>query len=282
MAGCLRPIQLSHGIVGCGRCMPCRIVNREKKTARLVLESLAHPVNICVTLTYNNENVPRDSDGVQILYPPDLQKFCKALKNRERTTEEKFRFFAVGEYGDLSGRPHYHLIAFTNGRQPLNIYQDLWARGGVYVDFFSDKAARYVAGYTTKKMLKPDSRGLNGRPPEFTRSSRHPAIGVPAVPKIAQSFHTEAGSEVLSQYGDILNAIRVGGKIYPLDYFIAQKLREEVGVPTRQSDRDRIHPVDLPEQEYPDAAELKKRWSSYIRSEALGKKRRRDNPQAFI
>ena len=44
------------------------------------------------------------------LQKSDLQKFFKRLRKK---THEKISYYAVGEYGDNTQRPHYHIILFN-------------------------------------------------------------------------------------------------------------------------------------------------------------------------
>lgn len=62
--------------------------------------------NSFITLTYNNENLPKDGS----ISKKALQNFFK--RYRKRFPKNTIRYFACGEYGDLNGRPHYHAILF--------------------------------------------------------------------------------------------------------------------------------------------------------------------------
>ena len=74
---------------------------------RIMNEVRMHDVSCFVTLTYNDENLPKDNTLVK----EDLQKFWKDL--RYRIFPEKIRYFASGEYGDETQRPHYHAVIFN-------------------------------------------------------------------------------------------------------------------------------------------------------------------------
>lgn len=54
-------------------------------------------------------------DVVPFLYPTDLQLFMKRLRKYiYKYYGEKVRFYAIGEYGTWSCRPHWHILLFFN------------------------------------------------------------------------------------------------------------------------------------------------------------------------
>ena len=90
---------------GCGQCIPCRINRKRLWTHRLMLESFSHSDATFVTLTYDPEKYSGES-----LRPEDVTKFLKRL--RRKLEPKKLRYYLVGEYGDKTGRPHYHIALF--------------------------------------------------------------------------------------------------------------------------------------------------------------------------
>lgn len=66
----------------------------------------SHDSSIFVTLTYADEYLPENAS----LKKRDLQLFMKRL--RKSLGKRKIRYYACGEYGDETQRPHYHLIIF--------------------------------------------------------------------------------------------------------------------------------------------------------------------------
>lgn len=58
-----------------------------------------------ITLTYSDKYVP--DQGVEKKH---FQKFMKRLRNK---SVGRLRYYAVGEYGTKTGRPHYHAIIFN-------------------------------------------------------------------------------------------------------------------------------------------------------------------------
>lgn len=93
-------------LVPCGRCMNCRLQKREEWVMRIIHEYNYWEGAMFITLTYNDESLPPNSS----LIKGDLQKFFKRL--RKNIHPRKIKYFACGEYGEQSGRPHYHCIIY--------------------------------------------------------------------------------------------------------------------------------------------------------------------------
>ena len=215
----------------CGRCLSCRINRRRTWTARLVLESLLWGLDSSfITLTYDEKNCPIDGS----LKPKDLQDFIKRL--RRHFNARKIRYYAVGEYGDRSFRPHYHLVVYGVG--PLEIagsdfigkpLSTIWGKGFVYATDVNENTAQYVAQYVCKKMTSRDDPRLGGKFPEFSRMSLKPGIGKDATSSMAQSLLNGHGWEQIEGMGDVPSQIRLQGKKYPIGRYLKKALRLEMG-----------------------------------------------------
>lgn len=133
---------------------------------RLIYE-LSTTSDACfLTLTYNDENLPKDYS----LNKKDLQDFWKRLRsNLSREYHEfapKIRYYACGEYGSRTKRPHYHAIVF--GLDNYNDkHRELTKKSWTYCEpwFFDKDRGRqsamqevtpddinYVTGYVQKKL----------------------------------------------------------------------------------------------------------------------------------
>ena len=108
---CRNPFLRDGMAFGCGQCMPCRVNKKRIWTHRILLESYEYTDNVMITLTYDDEHMPRLDDGRGILVPKDLQSWLKRF--RKAIEPQRIRYFGVGEYGDESWRPHYHVIVFN-------------------------------------------------------------------------------------------------------------------------------------------------------------------------
>lgn len=235
---CPRPIVVPYqGQVPCGQCMSCRINVQRSWAARIMIEALSHQHSLFVTLTYAPEKVPVTQDLLPTLWPPDLTLFWKRL--RKRLGFRRLRYFACGEYGDESWRPHYHAVVFGLAESEcvtVNRYvvhpavQAAWGLGFTSAGSLTNERAAYVAQYVVKKMGRGgDERvqaALKGRYPEFQRASRKPGIG---------ALHVEHLAEALSKadpYGDDVptELVMPDGRRYGMPSFLAQKMRYELGM----------------------------------------------------
>lgn len=153
----------------CSKCLFCQKKYSSQWAVRCVLESTHYKNNCFITLTYNNESI----DKQESLVKRDYQLFIKRLRKYLDQYDIKIKYFIAGEYGDVSGRPHYHLLVF--GWKPhdmkfkaksvkgsilyySNFVQEMWGKG--FVDIGDDldvNTVRYVCKYMQKlKKLKPN------------------------------------------------------------------------------------------------------------------------------
>lgn len=207
----------------CGQCDPCR--NRRKKlwASRIMLESFKHAASSFVTLTYSDANLPADRS----LHPEHLQSWLKRL--RFSVEPRRLRFYACGEYGDLTWRPHYHAVVFGLSPLEVNTVRTTWDKGHVVVGDLTIQSAAYVAGYVTKKMTNRKDVRLDGKQPEFQRMSLRPGIGALAVPDIVRVLGSPAGRDDLRAKGDVPSSLLQGMRHLSLGRYLRSKLREQLG-----------------------------------------------------
>lgn len=235
---CFKPIDVDGRLVGCGQCMNCRINKQRVWSARIQLEQLFHLDSVFITLTYDEENVPRDPNlGDQILVKSDLRKFIKDMRNGYRSMNHKFRFFACGEYGSETQRPHYHVILFGVGLEAEQTINKTWGKGFTQVGELTPERASYIAQYTTKKLTTEGNPKLKGKPPEFATMSTRPGLGFNAVGWMANHIGKPEHFKLMQQYQDVFTAVRIGGKIWPLGQYLRRKLREALGLSNNARER---------------------------------------------
>lgn len=178
----------------CGRCLGCRGNKAFEWGERSNHEASLHKHNVFITLTYDDQHLPRDHS----LLPEDLQRFIKRLRrattrrggHRVATEAEKsIRYLACGEYGETYDRPHYHAViyncAFPDAKRVgTDLYEsdclsELWPNGGHRIGDATAAAATYVAQYSLAKQGQGDhdKDGVYRHPP-FLRMSLKPAIGM--------------------------------------------------------------------------------------------------------
>lgn len=231
---CVKPIWIgkkTQSAVACGQCMHCRINHRRKWATRMMLESTDHLTSSFVTLTYSPENIPLEllNDApTEVLRPRDMTLWLKRFRNEYG----KYRYFAVGEYGTKSQRPHYHAILFgVDPGQNEKLIAETWGLGFTQTYPANEKRMMYVAQYTIKKWNNRKAKDLHLRPPEFSRMSRKPAIGAGSVKAISSSYFTRSGAKALSVAG-LAHTVRIEGKQWPLDRTMKSKILLELGVPS--------------------------------------------------
>ena len=108
--------------IPCGKCIGCRLEYSRQWANRCMLELQYHDSAYFVTLTYNEEHVPRTGlHGEMSLRKRDFQLFMKRL--RKKYSDDRIRFYAAGEYGTTTQRPHYHAILFGLHLDDLQVYK---------------------------------------------------------------------------------------------------------------------------------------------------------------
>lgn len=206
----------------CGKCASCSIRKRKEMSVRLAHECSMFENAVFLTLTYDEYNVPvtdktfsigndlkdfwrgkdvdiarNESIWDRTLSVADVQKFLKRVRRhleyvpksaslragRDHLTT-RLRYFACGEYGTLSRRPHYHIIIFgwkPSDLEPFKLHngnvvyvskqiQKLWPYGHISCSDVNTAVAQYAARYVTKKLATQEKR--HWVIPEFTLSSK--------------------------------------------------------------------------------------------------------------
>ncbi len=200
--------------VGCGQCAECRLEYSRGWANRCVMEALTcqrEDVRNCwfVTLTYNDDSISKyglndTASGLMTLNYDHLQLFMKSLRRHyEYHAQDKqwnynnIRFYACGEYGEQTHRPHFHVLLFdcpildkdlkllgkTKLGYPLynvDYITKLWNKGHVVIADLTWETCAYTARYVMKKLKGKDAcfYELNDVEKEDVRMSRKPGIGL--------------------------------------------------------------------------------------------------------
>lgn len=151
-----------RGVLKCGQCIECRLAYSREWAIRITHEMRMHERSCMLTLTYNDEHLPKHGQ----LHKEHLQKFFKRL--RFNLQLQNIKYVAVGEYGDISRRPHFHVclfgIDFSHDRvvfgesingDPNYISASLgrsWRFGNHSIGVLNFESAAYCARYILKKV----------------------------------------------------------------------------------------------------------------------------------
>lgn len=171
-------------VVGCKRCPWCRLNRSREVATRLMHEAKAHVESWFFTLTYEDGKLPQSPGGATL----DRTRITRLRKDVHQDSTRglfpPFKFFAVGEYGDRTGRPHYHGVAFVDhpwatievepsrsgARQFVcQEFTRLWPEGRHRLSALNFEFAAYAARYAMKKQFAEAALPhYGGRVPEFS------------------------------------------------------------------------------------------------------------------
>lgn len=203
-----------------------------------MLEAAQYDENSFLTLTYADDKLPTGNS----LDPRALTLFFKRL--RKKSTRQ-LRYFGCGEYGENTGRPHYHIALFnyppcrygiTRKRKQnpdgtiapccltCDLLHETWGHGSIMLGTLEPQSAAYVAGYISKKYTH--AQNYENRTAPFARMSLRPPLGIGMMHELAST---------LLQYGldekmvDVPTSLQHGPKQWPLGRFLRRKLRTFIG-----------------------------------------------------
>lgn len=230
--------------VPCGRCIGCRIDYSRSWALRCMLESLYHEQSWFLTLTYDDIHVPHSSytdfetgeiKDILTLCPDDFTKFMKRLRiNYSRKTGKEIRFFACGEYGSKTLRPHYHAIVFgleLDDLKPLKkshtnnqlfeseFVSNSWHdKGYVQIGECNFQSCAYVARYIMKKRKGADSLEYEyfNIVPEFIRMSRNPGLAYQYYQDYKEQIYKN--DEIILSDGKKFKPPKYFDEMYQLDF----------------------------------------------------------------
>lgn len=279
--------------LNCGKCIGCKLDASKEFASRICMEQVYYPDNAhFVTLTYNDGDLPVKTDygtvyraqGMRsdcldegakaVLLFEDLQNWFKRLR---RTIEYNYdrppdiRYYACGEYGPETLRPHFHICLFglpgddlaEHGKNKLgnmlytsNLVEETWGHGFAPLAVNNYKTAGYTARYTMKKATGLDNKAFDrlGLPHEFTVSSTKPGL--------AKRYYDEHKDDIY-RYDEItLNATSKDEKVQfsPPRYFDKffekenpkrmHEIKELRAFCGSRSYMDKLNATDMDEAEY--------------------------------
>lgn len=190
---CQNVITLKSGdIVPCNKCPDCRKRRISGWSFRLMQQDKISSTSYFITLTYDTDAVHITQSGFMGLVKRDMQLFFKKLRKAHEGWSDNLRpikYYAVGEYGGKSYRPHYHVILFGaalelmvskndllalkafnfDGKHPVKCKQ--WDKGHITVGQVTGASVGYTMKYISKRKRIPMHRN-DDRLPEFSLMSK--------------------------------------------------------------------------------------------------------------
>lgn len=180
-----------------------------------------------ITLTYEDSHVPMEfgSDGLPLFYTTskrDVQLWFKRIRKRCVSDLGRIRYFIVSEFGENTGRPHYHAIVFTDVRCSLDYMteaiNETWQKGYINdVQYLKGNGGlRYVANYITKELDCYKT---------FALMSRRPGLGISYVE--AQADYHRGTAVPIDVSDDGTRRLLAACMYYPMkkriDFFVKRK-----------------------------------------------------------
>lgn len=181
----------------CNQCIGCRLERSRQWAMRCVFEASLYAENSFVTLTYDDDHLPKDLSLDRSAWP----EFMKRLRYYLDKEGKSVRYFHAGEYGETLGRPHYHGLLFgydfpdkylwtiRNGNRLFRspFLEKVWPFGFSSVGSATFESAAYVARYCLKKItgdvaedyytfVDLNTGEVFTREPEYATMSRRPGI----------------------------------------------------------------------------------------------------------
>lgn len=213
-------------LIPCQKCQGCRVDYASEFSTRAYLESLQHKESCFITLTYNNENIPKNRS----LNKKDFQDFFKRLR---KNTGKKIRYMLCGEYGPKTLRCHGHMLCWGYRPKDLKFYKKnhvgdflftseelnkIWGKGYTIIGNITYESAAYVARYVYKKSygIDKDFYKKHGREPEFILTSRRPGLATNA-------FTNKKIWEKIKRNMGVLIPTKDGVKLKKIPTFLREK-----------------------------------------------------------
>lgn len=196
------PDEARYVSVPCGKCPACRQRRASQWSFRLQQELKVSHSSLFLTLTYDPTYAPVTDNGFLTLSKRDVQTFFKRLRNENcscayaasrkgfykrkqkksifskvkvgyqtpKCTCPKIRYYAVGEYGTNTGRPHYHIILFN---AQLTACRKAWYMGQIHQGTVTRNSIGYTLKYISKDAVHPDRyNSFDDRIPQFSLMSK--------------------------------------------------------------------------------------------------------------
>lgn len=169
MAQCLAPFRKKETQIDfpCGKCYECLARRVSGWSFRLMQEYKRCESAYFVTLTYENENLTKTLNNYKTIIKRDLQLYFKRLR-KLHPNYTKIKYYACGEYGTNTKRPHYHIILFNANPHYI---AEAWQLGQIHIGEVNEASVGYTLKYMSKKSQIPVHQN-DDRQKEFSLMSK--------------------------------------------------------------------------------------------------------------
>lgn len=225
----------------CGKCYDCKGRRVSGWSFRLMKEAERSSSALFVTLTYDTSFVPITERGFMSLKKKDFQDFIKRLRSKmyERKNKEKIKYYACGEYGGKTKRPHYHAILF-NAMESL--IDSSWSLGSIHIGKLSAASASYTLKYISKPSRIPEHKN-DDRVKEFSLMSK--GLGSNYVTPEMVEWHK---NDLVNRFYTPLHGKKLAMSRYLKEKIYTQEERELIGTQLIAKEVDNFHKLSAKEK----------------------------------
>lgn len=213
--------------IPCGKCPACKKRRVSGWAFRLQQEEKKSISSQFITLTYDSKNIPVSSSGYLSLDKYELPLFFKRLRKNIANTGSKdalpIKYFAVGEYGSKTKRPHYHALIFN---APIGALQKAWNKGQIHYGTVEGASIAYTLKYMLKKGITPGDAQK-----EFALMSK--GLGESYLTKSMVAWHH--ADKNTRMYCNIEDGKKIGMPRYYKQKIYHEKQRQAIGSKVRQA-----------------------------------------------
>lgn len=236
---CLKPFITKNNngdeqTVPCNKCPACAARRVSGWSFRLMQQHKIADTALFLTLTYDTAHVPLSKNGYMTLsktsytiksfpngqikktqHSSHLQQFFKNLRKAQfGNAKGNIKYYACGEYGGRTNRPHYHVILFN---AKIELIQKAWEYGQIHYGMNVNEAS---VGYTLKYMSKPT------RIPMHQNDDRIPEYAIMSK-GIGKNYLTPAIMRWHNQSHEFMHCVLPDGKKIAMPRYYKDKIYDE-------------------------------------------------------
>lgn len=226
--------------VPCGNCPPCIKRRASSWSFRLKKEGERSESVKFITLTYATKHVPITEKGYMTLSVKDMQLFMKRLRKAHTgSMASGIRYYAVGEYGGKTFRPHYHILLFNADWTKV---QQAWTYGEIHYGDLTEASIGYCLKYMCKTSKIPMHKN-DDRIKEFALMSKR--LGDNYLTSLIKKYHLGDGSAQM--WSRMFVTIQDGKKIAMPRYYKEKLYTAEQRDAMAEYHREKMCEIDAKE-----------------------------------